>query len=162
MCYGLRYGAGWWLAFFPLYLMLAGSVDWQEMIAGVVLSAIAALAVTVTRRAASLHFQPRLGWLRHFRHLPGRLLTECFIVAAALARALLRREKVEGVFRTIPFDPGGENPESAARRALVIAGACLTPNSFVVAIDAERGQLLLHQLVPSAQPPGAGDREWPL
>lgn len=162
MLYALRYGAGWWLAFFPLYLLLAGSVDWQEILAGVVLSAVAALAVAMTRRAGSLHFQPRWRWLRHFRHLPGRLLSDCAIVAGALVRALLRREKIEGTFRTIPFDPGGEDAESAARRALVMAGACLTPNSYIVAVDAERGQLLLHQLVPSPQPPGAGNPEWPL
>lgn len=158
----LRYGAGWWLVFFPSYLLLAGSVSWQEIIAGVALSAIAALAVTVTRRAGSLHFQLRWHWLRPFRHLPGWLLADCILVAAALARALFQREKIEGFFLTIPFDPGGEDAESAARRALVMAGACLTPNSYIVTIDAEHGQLLIHQLVPSSQPPGAGDREWPL
>jgi multisubunit Na+/H+ antiporter MnhE subunit len=162
MFYWLRYGAGWWLCFLPLYLLFAGSVDWQEVVAGVVLAGIAALAVTVTCRAGSLHFQPHLRWLRYFRHLPGRLLADSVLVAAVLARALFRRERIEGAFRTIPFDPGGEDAESAARRALVTAGACLTPNTYVVAVDTERGQLLLHQLVPSAQPPGAGDREWPL
>lgn len=162
MLYELRYGAGWWLAFFPLYLLLAGSVDGQEVVAGAVLSAVAALAAIVTRCAGSLYFQPRWRWLRHFRHLLGRLLSDCAIVAWALIRALRGREKIEGIFRTIPFDPGGDDAESAARRALVMAGACLTPNTYVVAVDAERKQLLLHQLVPSPQPPGAGNREWPL
>ena len=90
------------------------------------------------------------------------MLADCGVVGAALARVLLKREKIEGAFRTIPFDVGGNDPESAARRALVMAGACLTPNTYVVAIDAEKGQLLMHQLVPSAEPPGGGDREWPL
>lgn len=158
----LRYGAGWWLGFLPLYLLLAASLSWQEIIAGVVLAGVAALAVTATCRAGSLHFHPHWRWLHHFRHLPGRVLADCAVVAAALARALIRREKIEGAFRTIPFDPGGDDAESAARRALVTAGACIAPNSYVVAVDRERGRLLLHQLVPSAQPPGTGNREWPL
>jgi len=154
----LLYGAAWWLGFLPLYLLLAGSLDWQEMVAGAGLSVLAALAVTVTHRAGKLHFQPRLRWLKHFRRLPGKVLADCGIVGAAL----LRREKSTGIFRTIPFAPGGEDAESAARRALVVAGASLAPNTYVVAIDTERGQLVLHQLVPTAQPPGGGDQEWPL
>ncbi|HTU20026.1 MAG TPA: Na+/H+ antiporter subunit E [Gemmataceae bacterium] len=162
MLYDLRYGLGWWLAFLLLYPLLAGSLSWQELVAGAVLSGAAALAVIATRRAGQLHFQPRWRWLGHFRRLPGRLVMDCVIVGAALARALLRRQKREGTFRSIPFDPGSDDAESAARRALAIAGACLTPNSYVVAVDAEKGQLLMHQLVPSAQPPGEGDRKWPL
>lgn len=162
MRHELRYAAAWWLAFLLLYLLLAGNFDWQEGVAGLGLAGVATVAMTATRRAASLYFQPRLGWLRHFRRLPRQVLVDCAIVATALARALFRRAKVEGVFRTIPFDPGGDDAESAARRALVTAGVCLAPNTYVVAIDAERGEMLLHQLVPSAQPPGGGDREWPL
>jgi multisubunit Na+/H+ antiporter MnhE subunit len=162
MLYWLRYGAGWWLGFIPFYLLLAGNMSWQELIAGIVLSGIAALAVTVTCRAGSLYFEPRWHWLRYFRRLPGRVLTDSLLVAAVLARALFRREKIAGAFRTIPFDPGGDDAESASRRALVLAGACLTPNTYVVAVDMERGQLLLHQLVPTAQPPGVDNPEWPL
>lgn len=162
MGHGLRYAAGWWLGLLLLYLLLAGSVNWQEVVAAVVLAGIAAGAVTATCRTGSLHFQPRLRWLPHFRRLPRQVLVDCLIVGAALARVLFRREKIEGTFRSIPFDPGGEDAESATRRALVTAGACLAPNTYVVAIDAEQGQLLLHQLVPSVQPPGGGNREWPL
>lgn len=162
MMYWIRYGAGWWLGFLPLYLLLAGSVSWQEIVAGIVLSVVAAFAVTVTCRAGSLHFHPRWRWLRHFRSLPRQVLADCVLIAGVLARALFHRGKIEGVFRTIPFDPGGDDAESAARRALVLAGACLAPNSYVVAVDRERGQLLMHQLAPSEQPPGAGDREWPI
>lgn len=158
----LRFWAGWWLGFIPLYLLLAGSLSWQEIVAGIVVASLAALAVTATRHAGRLHFRPRLRWISYFRHLPGRVLADCVLVTAALARTLLRRQNIEGAFRTIPFDPGGDDAESAARRALVVGAACLAPNSYIVAVDAEGKQLLLHQLVPSTQPPGQGDREWPI
>lgn len=162
MMRALRYGLGWWLGFMPLYLLFAASLSGQEMLAAIVVSAVASLAITATRSAGHLYFEPRLHWLSHFLHLPGRVLADCGIVAAALMRTLLRREKVEGVFRTIPFDPGGDDAESAARRALVLAGACLAPNTYVVAVDEQRQEMRVHQLIPSAQPPGNGDREWPL
>lgn len=160
MLHWLRYGAGWWLGFLPVYLLLANSLSWQEVVAGTILAGIAALAVTVTCRAGALHFQPRWRWLRFFRRLPSRVPADCAIMASVLVRTLLRREKIEGAFRTIPFDPGGNDAESAARRALVVVGAGLTPNTYVVAVDVECGQLLIHQLVPLPQLPGMGNREW--
>lgn len=162
MWHWVRYTAGWWLGLLPLYLLLAGSVDSHELIAGVVLTGVAALSLTAMRRAGQLHFQPHGRWLSHFRRLPGQVLADCALVGGVLIRVLCKRAQVEGAFRSIPFDPGGEDAESAARRALVVAGACLAPNTYVVAVDAERRHLLLHQLVPSPQPPGAGNREWPL
>jgi hypothetical protein len=72
------------------------------------------------------------------------------------------REEVDGAFRVIHFDAGGDDAHSVARRALVVAGVSLPPNSFVVSIDAERGRLLIHNLVPPAHSPGGPDEEWPL
>lgn len=158
----LAYAAGWWLALFVLYLLLAGKAEGEEALAGLVLAVPAAVAMIAVREAGRLHYRPRWRWLGKLGRLPGKVVKDCAIVAAALWRALVRREKVEGVFRTIPFDPGGEDAESAARRALVVAGVCVAPNTFVVALEEERGLILVHQLVPSAQPPGGGDREWPL
>ena len=156
------YAAAWWLGLFPLYLLVTGSLSGGEILAGILVSGLAALVVTRTRSVGGLHFQPHLRWLRHGRRLPTRVLIDTWIVGAALARTLLGRGQSEGAFRTIPFDPGGEDAESAARRALVIAGACLAPNTYVVAVDADNKRLLIHQLTPTAEPPGRGDKEWPL
>lgn len=158
----IGYWAVWWLVLWAIYGLFAAKFTWEETLAGGVLAALAALAVTVTRRAGGLDFRPHMGWLRLTGRLPGRVLADCGIVALALWRALVLRRPVHGAFRTVPFDAGGDDPESAARRALVIAGASLAPNTYVVAIDAEKGEMLVHQLFPSARPPGGGDREWPL
>jgi hypothetical protein len=158
----VRSWAGWWVGFVLTYLLLAGSLQGAELVAAIVLAGLAALAMTAARKAGHLHFEPRLRWLALLGRLPGRVFADCGLVGAALWRALVRRQTIEGVFRTLPFDAGGDDPVSAARRALVTAGVCLAPNTYVVAIDFRRGFLLVHQLIPSAQPPGGGDREWPL
>ncbi|HWG46818.1 MAG TPA: Na+/H+ antiporter subunit E [Gemmataceae bacterium] len=162
MAHEIRSWAGWWTVFALTYLLLAGSLQWAELVAGTVLAGLAALAVTAARTAGHLHFAPRLRWLAQLRRLPGRILADYGIVGAALWRTIIRRQRIEGAFRTIPFDAGDDDPVSAARRALVTVGACLAPNTYVVAIDFQRGSLLVHQLIPSAQPPGDGDKEWPL
>ena len=103
-----------------------------------------------------LHFKARLRWLGRLARIPGRILLDCGIVATALFR------KRPSSFRTIPFDPGDASAEAAARRAIVTAGVSAAPNTYVVAIDRSRGLILVHQLVPTALPPGGGDTEWPL
>ena len=110
------YWAGWWLAFWVLYGLFVAKLTWEEILAGCVLAALAALAVTVTHRAGGLRYRPRLRWLGLMGRLPGRVLADCGIVALALWRALVLRRPVHGVFRTVPFDAGGDDPESAARR----------------------------------------------
>jgi hypothetical protein len=62
-----------------------------------------------------------------------------------LARALVLRPR--GRIVEVPFEATGDDPHSAARRALAVAGGSLAPNSIVVEIDAERGVLVRHDLV---------------
>jgi hypothetical protein len=51
----------------------------------------------------------------------------------------------------VPFRYGSsDDPEDAARRALLVAGLSVTPNSVVVGVDADRDEVLVHQLVPDA------------
>lgn len=152
----------WWIVLVGYYLLLVGKATWGEARAGVVGAAIAATAATVTTQRGELRFQVRLRWAVHLLRLPWRVLADTGIVMAALGRRLVLRRAVHGTFRAVPFDPGSDDPTSAARRALVTAGVSLAPNTYVIAIDRDAGLLLVHQLVRSPEPPGHGDREWPL
>ena len=151
----------WAVILFAFYLALVDKTDWQEMTAGVLCMAVAALAVTVTAVRGDLHFQPRFSWLAVALRLPWRILADCSIVLGAICGKLVGRQQ-KGAFRVVPFDAGGPTPVDAARRALATGGVSIAPNTYVVAIDEKRNVLLVHQLVPSAQPPGHGDKEWPL
>ncbi|TMA33768.1 MAG: hypothetical protein E6J88_00480 [Deltaproteobacteria bacterium] len=52
----------------------------------------------------------------------------------------------ESLFFSVPFDAGGDDDESAFRRALAVAYTSATPNSVVIGIDRKRGLLIYHQL----------------
>lgn len=152
----------WWTIFFGLYLLFASKLAGSEVVVGFAAAALAATGATLTSRAARQRFRARVRWLLLLGRLPGRILTDCGMVGLALWRRLARRKTVKGKFRTIPFDPGGQDALSTVRRALVTAGISLAPNTYVVAIDRRRRVLLVHQLIPSARLTGKGDREWPL
>ena len=149
-----------WITFFGVYLLLALQVQCQELVAGGCSAAlVAALLIRIRQRSeARFVVQWRWIWLLASR-LPAKALADCAVLLLALGR-----NDVKGEFRAVPFDKGfgGRRGESAARRALVIAGASLTPNTVAVAVDEDRDLLLFHQLVPTRKPPGDGDRLWPL
>lgn len=154
---------GWWTGLVVVYLLLVDTNETAEIVAALILAALSTVALAAAAMHDMARGAPRLRWFALLaRRLPARALKDCGIVFAALWRQVARREEVTGAFRVIRFEPGGDDARSAARRALVVAGVSLPPNSFVVAIDAERGRLLIHHLVPPARSPGGPGVEWPL
>jgi multisubunit Na+/H+ antiporter MnhE subunit len=150
-----------WSVLFGYYLLLADQLKGPEFLVGAVATTLACGAIGIVRRAGALRFRPRLSWVARIRHLPGRILLDCSLVGLALAQRLFTGRCTDGAFHSIPFDPGGDDPTSAARRALVIAGLSVAPNTFVVDIEPERGTILIHQLTGRG-PPDEGDRKWPI
>jgi hypothetical protein len=96
--------------------------------------------------------------LRYCARLPLIALAE----SVRVAFAALGRTTPEGEMTQIPFDPGGDDPDSAGRRAAVVWGLSLAPNTIVIEID-RPGELFVHRLLPSVDRAGSGgDRKWPL
>jgi hypothetical protein len=79
--------------------------------------------------------------------LPGRVAQETFLVFAALAKTLARREPPNGGFREINVRYGDDSPAGVTRRTLLTGSKSLAPNAFVVDFDAERDVMLVHELV---------------
>ena len=152
----------WWILLAAFWLILVDTTAFSELWAGAAAAAIATLAVLAVRVSGPVLSTPSPGWLARFMSLPVQVISDSIVVMNAIGRRLLLRQPVDGVFRAVPFDPGGDDPRSAARRALVIAGISAAPNSVVVDVDRAGGTVLLHQLIPTLEPPGGGDREWPL
>ena len=66
----------------------------------------------------------------------------------ALARHLSGRKRMRGSLRAVPFHHGRTgDPRARARRALAVLGVSVPPNSFVLGIDEDRDEMLVHQLV---------------
>jgi hypothetical protein len=55
---------------------------------------------------------------------------------------------VRGRFRARALAAGGEGPDAVARRAWTVLLAGYSPNAYVVDLDPETQQVILHDLVP--------------
>jgi multisubunit Na+/H+ antiporter MnhE subunit len=133
---------GWWM-------MLVDSPAYVEALAGLVAAAIAALLLLCVLLLSGIRFRPRLRWILWLRHIPWGILHDTVILLTVLWRRLARKERPQSVFYLVRFPTGGDDPESAARRAFATAATALAPNTYLIGFDRERGVTLVHQLVPS-------------
>jgi multisubunit Na+/H+ antiporter MnhE subunit len=132
------------------WLVLTTTTDPLEMAAGAIAAAIAATVAELVRMQDLQAIRVRPRWMLRAGVLPRHVLADTWTLFRALWRHLLFRRPVKGAFLALPFDPGGEDdPYAAGRRALITAAITVTPNTYVVGIDAEQNLILVHQLVPA-------------
>ena len=137
----IRFGA-WWAVSFVLWLLLTSTLDTQELA-----SCISAFAASIVQSNEEFGFRPRLRWLSRARILPGQVIADCWVLTVALWRSVMRSKQPRGSFKTFRFQHVADDPESAARRALVTVAISLTPNTYVVTFDRAKKELIVHQLV---------------
>jgi len=144
---------GWWLLLFVVWMLLVLTQASAEVLAGVAVAAVGASAAEVVRRSRLVDLRPwsllpRRPWV-----LAATTVTDCWLLAEALWRQLRQPDDNVGAFRGIPFEAGADDdPLAAARRAAYAAQISLTPNTYVIGIDRELNNILVHELV-------AGPRE---
>ena len=135
-----------WLAWFGglivLWLLLVGTVQDVERIAGLCAAALGATAAEVVRSHGLLRYRVEAGWLGRGLLQLLRVVPDYFRVLLALAAP------PRGVFRTVPFPAGGERDVDRGRRAWATLTASIAPNRLVVDIDPETGEALVHDLLP--------------
>lgn len=140
----------WFACLFVLWLLLAGTVQAVELVAGLCAAAIGATGVEVVRSQGLLGFRVEWRWLRRGWKPLARVVPEFLLLMVALVR------RPRGRFRTLEFPAGGERAVDAGRRAFVVVAASLSPNRLVVDVDPETGGALVHDLVA-----GQGSDELP-
>jgi multisubunit Na+/H+ antiporter MnhE subunit len=138
-----------WTVGMVFWLLLTGTFDPFELAAGVLASALAATAAAMVKMQHIILLSPRPAWLLRVPQLIPRLLRDSWTVLFALIAQLLNRQEMRGQFRALPFEPGGDDPRAATRRAFIAGAITISPNTFVVSIDLERKLVLCHQLVAS-------------
>jgi hypothetical protein len=89
----------------------------------------------------------RARWLARVIELPGQLAGDTVIVFAALWRRLARAEEPASGFRVLPVTYGDDTAEGRTRRALLVGGKSIAPNTFVLGIDSGTNMMVIHQLV---------------
>jgi hypothetical protein len=139
-------------ALFALWLFFVDTVEAPQVYAGIGVAALAATASELVRRQRIAGVRPRARWLlrawRPIASVPG----DVWRLGREVARALAGRPS-RGRFLALPFEPGDGAPEDRARHALAEAAGSFSPNTIVIGIDGERGELLAHQLVPDEGSP---------
>ena len=141
----------WWALMMGFWVAIDDLLRADELIVGAVASALAAAAVVLVGHLAQVRAGFKSAWVPAavggVLALPGRVAQETFLVFAALAKTLARREPRGGGFREISVRYGDDSPAGVTRRTLLTWGKSLAPNAFVVDFDAERDVMLVHELV---------------
>jgi multisubunit Na+/H+ antiporter MnhE subunit len=135
-----------------LWHVYVGKLQRNEILFGLACSAVAAFAghIVFEKHLAPLRAQWRS--VAQIWRMPKYLLVGGWEILAVLARQMLLRQPAESLFYSVPFDDGGDDDESAFRRALAVAYTTATPNFVVIGIDREHRRLIYHQIRKSDVP----------
>lgn len=134
-----------------LWMIFVSMPKLDELLVGIASSIIAAFADAVVKAKKFATFYPHLKFLALVVTEPWYALDGTAAIFLALGKHLLGK-KSEAQLRAIRFDAGGDDPESAARRALAIMYTTIPPNFIVVGIHREKSLMLVHQVSPTATP----------
>ena len=83
--------------------------------------------------------------------IPWYLIVGLRTILLVLAKDMAHIEPAKSLFRTTAFDVSTD-PAGTGRRVLAVLYTTATPNCIVLSIDADRQQMLFHQLQQSAIP----------
>ncbi len=147
-----------WVASFALYLLFAGQASRAELCAGALVAITGAALALYIRTARHRPMRLAAPWMLLARRVATALGRDTLTVGGALARAVAGR-KLRGITQRQDFEPGGETPQAAGRRALVVWAGSVAPNGFVWQVGDGSGDLLVHRLVPV---PASEDKSWPV
>jgi multisubunit Na+/H+ antiporter MnhE subunit len=135
-----------------LWLVLAGDTGWQEVLAAAVTGVAAAAYGARARRHVGHEGVLPPGSARALGDAAIGALTDTWPLTRALV-ARLRGEPSRSRIREVDFHVGDEGRRDASRRALATLTCSLQPNSYLVGFDPERDVALVHELVPTDDPP---------
>lgn len=140
-----------WIAWFVLlnlvwFLLIDGFVIAEQML-GLAASAVAATAAVALGRQRIFQFRPRWEWVLPAWKLPWQTVVESGWVLGALFRQLAGGTAKRGSFRQVPVTLPDDESKAATKRALLTAGLSFPPNSYVLEIDPEGKEMLVHQLI---------------
>lgn len=137
----------WWLALFGLWVVMQGTVEAMDLVAGAAAAAVAASLAELIRRQGRLRHAPEPLWLAKGARLVWRLPYEFALVTEALVLDLLRVKQVRSAWLAVPFRSEGPPARAAGNRAAALVLENVSPNTIAVDADAERRVALKHDLV---------------
>ena len=144
-----------WCLAFATYLLFAGDVRVDELIAAFVLASLATVWAAVVRRCSRLRFAPSAEAFSHLLRALARLPAAAARTGRALPKvAVLRSSKRAQECR---FRYGRTGARDRTRRALAVICASLAPDRFVVDVEPDAQTALLHDILRRSRVP---DPRW--
>jgi multisubunit Na+/H+ antiporter MnhE subunit len=137
----------WWVLLMSFWVILDDSIAVDELLAGAGAAALAAFLAELVTYQAAARLRMRAEWVAPLLGIPGQVARDTVIVFAALWRRLARGEEPPSGFRRLPVRYGDDTAEGKTRRALLVGGKSIAPNSFVLGIDSGTDTMVIHQLV---------------
>jgi hypothetical protein len=128
------------------YFLLIDTASLPELyaLAGVAVGCALAFELAHEQGLIESLIDPR--WLlRGWRVLLRIPIDVALLCWEAMVQVVAPRQ-VRGTFRAAPFAATGETPTDTGKRALSEWAGSISPNTFVVGVDPERGLVLVHQL----------------
>ena len=141
----------WWVLMMSLWVILDDSLATDELLAGAGAAALAATLAELAGHQAGIRPWLRIGWLAQALRLPASVARDTWTVFAALWRQVALRQPPPSGFSEIAVRCGGQTPEARTRRALLIAGTSVAPNTLALGVDSERGVMVVHRLVQARE-----------
>ncbi len=134
-----------------LWILFTTSTKTTEVLIGLPAAALAAFADGVIKSHESTRFRPRWSWVLLILWEPWYLLTGTAQILAALTRQMLGH-RTEAQFKLVRFNPGNDDEESHALRALATLYMTIPPNFVVIGIDRVKRYMLVHQVLSTPTP----------
>jgi hypothetical protein len=137
----------WWVLMMSFWVIQNDSLQTDELLAGAGAAALAAALAELAGYQAATRLRMRINWLQPALRLPAHLVRDTGVVFAALWRQLVHGQAPRSGFREEHVRFGGDSLEDKTRRALLVGGKSVAPNTFVLGLDGERDVMVLHHLV---------------
>jgi hypothetical protein len=133
----------WFCALEVLWLVLVGTTQSTEVVAGLIASAVVALFVEALRVVGLLPFRVSPSALGRARLVPAHVVFDFVLVLWLALRAAARRERIRGRWLSVEFEEE-QGPRGRFLRALAATLENESANGMVV--DLDHGRALLHSL----------------
>ena len=128
-----------------LWLVLVGDFQPQELLVGALSVAGTTVFVVFVRRAQEQHFRYKVRDVVRGWRVPGNIVADTFRVGKVL-RDVWTGTPPRSCYVVSPFDGSHANPVCGGREVLAVAYMTASPNSIVLGVDTDRGQMLIHLL----------------
>lgn len=136
-----------YVVLYGVYLLFVSTLTKPELLAGIVMAAIATVASGAFGTVGVVHFRPTLRQLLEAWRLPYYAVQGTWELSKAFAKQLFTKRGAESLIRAVPYEVGDDGAHAAAQRALAVTYTTLTPNFVVLGIAHKQQLLLYHQVL---------------